>query len=77
MHLVEIIALILLPVAVMMCGYALLTFVWRSHLIQRKTVGQFDDRVGPIGLCATVVAALSAIMILSLMDFAQLLADRP
>jgi hypothetical protein len=32
--------------------------------------------VGPIGLCATVVAALSAIAILSVVDFMQLLAER-
>jgi nitrogen fixation-related uncharacterized protein len=46
MHLVELIALILLPVGVMMCGYALLTFLWRGRLIAKKQIGHFDDRVG-------------------------------
>jgi hypothetical protein len=35
---VEIIALILLPVAIAMCGYAIFVFVWRSQMISRKRV---------------------------------------
>lgn len=35
-NLVEIIAMILLPVAVLMVGYALIVFVWRSKAIARK-----------------------------------------
>lgn len=75
-HLVEIISLILLPVAIAMCAYALFTFMWRAKLIIRKQVGQFDDRVGPLGLCATVVVALTAIFIFSLVDFIELLRHR-
>ena len=37
-NLVEIIALILLPVAVLMVGYALMVFVWRSKAIAKKQV---------------------------------------
>lgn len=37
-NLVEVIALILLPVAVLMCAYALTVFVWRSRAISKKTV---------------------------------------
>jgi hypothetical protein len=33
---VELIALILLPVALFICGYALYTFIWRSQLIAQK-----------------------------------------
>ena len=36
--LVEIIAMILLPVAILMCGYALLVFVWRAQAIAKKQV---------------------------------------
>ena len=32
----EIIAMILLPVGVLMCGYALMVFLWRSSQIARK-----------------------------------------
>ena len=34
----EIIAMILLPVAVLMCAYALVVFLWRSGQIARKQV---------------------------------------
>lgn len=37
--LVEVIALILLPVAVIMVAYSLTVFVWRSRAIQQKQVG--------------------------------------
>ena len=37
-NLVEVIALILLPLAVLMCAYALTVFVWRSRAIAKKTV---------------------------------------
>jgi hypothetical protein len=37
-HLVEIIALILLPVAISMCGYAIFIFKWRSDMIAQKRV---------------------------------------
>jgi nitrogen fixation-related uncharacterized protein len=35
---VEIIALILLPVAISMCGYAIFIFKWRSDMIAQKRV---------------------------------------
>lgn len=62
-----------MQVAVAMCGYALFTFVWRAKLIARKTVGQFDDRVGPLGLCGAVVLALSTILIISVVDLVDML----
>ena len=34
----DIIAMILLPVAVLMCGYALVVFLWRGSQIARKQV---------------------------------------
>ena len=34
----DIIAMILLPVAVLMCAYALVVFLWRSGQIARKQV---------------------------------------
>ncbi len=35
-YLVETIALILLPVAVLMCAYALTVFIWRARAISKK-----------------------------------------
>lgn len=37
-YLVETISLILLPVAVLMCGYALTVFIWRARAIAKKQV---------------------------------------
>lgn len=37
-HLVEVIALLLLPVAIGMCGYAIFIFIWRSQMISKKRV---------------------------------------
>ncbi|KAK9825865.1 hypothetical protein WJX81_006134 [Elliptochloris bilobata] len=68
-NLVEVIALILLPVAVLMCAYALTVFVWRSRAIAKKSVGYIDDRWGPLGLAGVVALALTAILIISIADF--------
>jgi hypothetical protein len=38
-------------------------------MIAKKRPSQFDDRVGPLGLCAVVVTALVAILLVSLVDF--------
>ena len=37
-HTVELIAAILLPVAIIMCGYALTVFIWRAKAITKKQV---------------------------------------
>lgn len=68
-NLVEIIAMILLPVAVAMVAYALTVFIWRSKAIAKKQVGYIDDRFGPLGLAVVVVLALSAIFVISITDF--------
>ena len=39
-HTVEIIAAILLPVAILMCVYSLTVFIWRAKAIARKQVSQ-------------------------------------
>ncbi|CAL8471696.1 g11238 [Coccomyxa elongata] len=70
-YLVETIALILLPVAVLMCAYALTVFIWRARAIAKKQVGYIDDRFGPLGLAAVVVLALTAILIISVIDFVE------
>jgi uncharacterized membrane protein YidH (DUF202 family) len=70
-HLVEVIALILLPLAIAMCCYAVFVFWWRGAMISRKRPGHFDDRLGPLGLCCAVVLALSAIFVVSLIDYAE------
>lgn len=72
-HTVEIIAAILLPVAILMCVYSLTVFIWRAKAIARKQVGYIDDPRGPLGLAGTVVLALTAILILEVLDFVDAL----
>lgn len=64
----NLIAMILLPVALMMCGYALLVFYWRSQAIRNKTGLYYDDRRGPLALTIVVVTALTSIFLISLVD---------
>lgn len=68
-NLVEIIALLLLPLAVFIVGYALIVFQWRNSQIAMKQAAYIDDRKGPLLLAGLVVGALSAIFIVSLVDF--------
>lgn len=42
-HTVELIAAILLPVAIVMCAYALTVFIWRAKAITRKQVGSLTS----------------------------------
>lgn len=42
-HTVEIIAAILLPVAIVMCMYALTVFIWRAKAISKKQVSPLDN----------------------------------
>ena len=41
---VELIALVLLPVALLLCGYSLLVYNWRTSAIRNKTELYYDDR---------------------------------
>ncbi|GFH26352.1 vacuolar transporter chaperone 4, partial [Haematococcus lacustris] len=74
-NLVEIIALILLPLAMAMCAYALYTFSWRASNIAKKKTTHFDDRYGPLVLCSAVVVALCAIFLISCIDFYLMVQD--
>mmetsp|Transcript_27459 Transcript_27459/g.50674 ORF Transcript_27459/g.50674 Transcript_27459/m.50674 type:complete len:739 (-) Transcript_27459:23-2239(-) len=76
-HLVELIALILLPLGVCMSCYALYVFIWRASNIAQKRAVQFDDRVGPLCLCGLVVLALVAITLLSIIDFVEVMQAGP
>jgi len=65
---VEVICMILLPLATVLCFYALALFLWRSKMIALTVDGIIDDRRGPLCLAAMVVMALFAILILSVHD---------
>lgn len=66
----DLIAMILLPLAILMCGYALMVFLWRGSRIAQKQVGYIDDWRGPLLLAVVVATALSGIFIVSTVDLA-------
>ncbi|KAL6772253.1 VTC4B [Auxenochlorella protothecoides x Auxenochlorella symbiontica] len=68
---VQLIAIILLPVALLMCGYALLVYLWRTNQIASRALSYIDDRRGPRALAWLVVAALGAIMTLGIVDLVE------
>ena len=62
------IAMVLLPVAVLMCGYALVVFHWRANAIKKKEELYYDDRRGPLALSTVVVTALFIIFLMGIAD---------
>ncbi|PSC73528.1 ABC transporter C family member 2 isoform A [Micractinium conductrix] len=67
-YMVEIIALVLLPLAVLIVAYSLLVFVWRNSQIAMKQASYIDDRRGPLLLAGMVISALTAIFLVSCVD---------
>ena len=43
-------------------------FIWRGQQIADKSQTLYDDRRGPLGLAGVIVAALSLIFLVSLID---------
>jgi uncharacterized membrane protein YidH (DUF202 family) len=74
---VSLIALVLLPVALVVCGYALLVYHWRAQAIQEKEFSYYDDRRGPLALAGVLVAALTFIFVVGLIDFVKSLMHGP
>lgn len=70
---VALIAVVLLPVAVITSGYALLVYYWRSNAITAKTNLYYDDRRGPLALTLIVVLALICIFCISFADLISML----
>lgn len=66
--LVEFIALLLLPLACFIVAYATVVFLWRNSQIAMKQASYIDDRRGPLLLAGLVVAALSTIFLVSVVD---------
>lgn len=60
--------MILLPLAMILCFYALALFLWRSKMIALTIDGIIDDRRGPLCLAVVVCLALTAILVLSVHD---------
>ncbi len=67
-HTVEIIAAILLPVAILMCIYSLTVFIWRSKAISKKQVSPAMQYYTCCNCryqhCVTVITVLPVISVL-------------
>lgn len=65
---VDMITALYVPVAVIMILYALFQYENRSRFMQRKQVGFFDDRVGPVALAGIVLITLLLITAIAFVD---------
>lgn len=70
--LINFISIVLLPVAVLMSGYALMVFFWRRGEIKGAARAYIDDRRGPLALSAVIVTALSMIFVVAFADLISL-----
>ena len=68
---VQLVAIILLPVALVMCAYSLLVYFWRTDAISKKGLAYIDDRRGPRALAWLVVAALGIIMVIGVAELVE------
>jgi len=54
----QIYGLMMLPVSLSFCVYALYTFTWRSELIKTRVSSRWDDPIGPVFLTSCLAIAL-------------------
>lgn len=71
---VTVMSLLLLPVAILIAGYALYTFYWRLTMIRRREVQYYDDKMGPLVLAGVIITAMTCIFFISLADLVKMLA---
>jgi len=64
-------ALLLLPLSLGFCIYALHTFLWRADRIKTRIPGRWDDPFGPMFLGSCLVVVLSANFVMKLIAIAQ------
>uniref|UniRef100_A0A7S0WG32 SPX domain-containing protein n=1 Tax=Pyramimonas obovata TaxID=1411642 RepID=A0A7S0WG32_9CHLO len=63
----QMVAVVLLPVSIMFCAYAVWTFYWRAVKIRLREDGPYDDRFGPMVLGCVMAVGLWTIFIMSLL----------
>jgi uncharacterized membrane protein YidH (DUF202 family) len=59
---------LLLPVALGFCLYALHTFLWRAERIKMRVPGRWDDPLGPVVIAVTLTAVLTLNFFMRLFD---------
>lgn len=73
---VGLIAIILLPIAIIMAGYSLLLFIWRANELRTESGTRFiDDRRGPLVLAGIVSVAMATILLIGLADLLDMIAE--
>mmetsp|Transcript_8444 Transcript_8444/g.21119 ORF Transcript_8444/g.21119 Transcript_8444/m.21119 type:complete len:173 (-) Transcript_8444:570-1088(-) len=66
---IDIITCVYTPIAMLIMGYALWTYEWRSSFMRKKQLGMFDDKVGPVTIACLVLLTLMVIFVLAVYDF--------
>jgi uncharacterized membrane protein YidH (DUF202 family) len=64
-------ALMLLPISLAFCIYALNVFLWRADRIKTRIPGRWDDPYGPILLGGAVAAVLACNFVIKLIHIAK------
>ena len=68
----EFYAMLLLPLSLGFCIYALNTFLWRADRIKTRIPGRWDDAFGPLFLGSCLVLVLSINFVVKLITIARL-----
>jgi VTC domain/Domain of unknown function (DUF202) len=68
----ELYALLLLPISLAFCIYALHTFLWRADRIRTRIPGRWDDSFGPMFLGGCLAVVLTTNFIVKLYTIAKL-----
>jgi uncharacterized membrane protein YidH (DUF202 family) len=55
----QVYGLLLLPMSIIFCAYALHTFQWRRKKIQERDPGPYDDGFGPVLLAGMLIVTLT------------------
>lgn len=50
--------LIMMPVSIAFCGYALMSYIRRSNMIRRKEPGPYEDKLGPVVLSLLLAVSI-------------------
>lgn len=62
----RVVGMMLLPIAILFCIYATITFLWRARQIRNKVDSGFHDVVGPTILGILFIVALTAVFLVHL-----------
>jgi len=67
----QIYGLIMLPVSIFFCVYALYVYMHRAAMIRRKDPGPYEEKTGPIILATLLGVTIVANFVIKIFDFWQ------